>query len=161
MSEVKSEVVNKVSEEVDTEKSKEPNQLKPLKNLLIDEVDVSFAANEVFDLLPESYETLPLEAITDAFFGAEVSQIVLSEMNGKRCETDAHGLLNAAIRYDLDISSVEKAVMEARRHYEEADKRKEDLYRKIADKVLTLSELEIQRFLSDEKKRGVEHAVRL
>lgn len=124
-------------------------------------VDVSFAANEVFDLLPESYQKLPLAAITDAYFGAEVSQIVLCEMNARRCETDAHGLLNAAIRYDLDMSSVEKAVMEARRHYEAADKRKEDLYRKIADKVQNLSELEIRRFLSDEKKRGIEHAVRL
>lgn len=38
MSEVKSEVVNKVSEEADTEKSKEPNQPKPLKNLLIDDL---------------------------------------------------------------------------------------------------------------------------
>lgn len=124
-------------------------------------VDVSFAANEVFDLLPESYETLPLAAITDAYFGAEVSRIVLSEMNARRCETDAHGLLSASIRYDLDMSSVEKAVMEARRHYEEADRRKESLYRKIADKVLALSELEIQRLLSDEKKWGIEHAVRI
>lgn len=38
MSEVKSEVVSKVSEEADTEKIKEPNQPKPLKNLCLDDI---------------------------------------------------------------------------------------------------------------------------
>ena len=124
-------------------------------------VDIQLSANEVFDLLPEHYQQLPLAAITDKYFTPEVSLIVASELNARHFENDAHGLLNAAIRYDLDMQAVEKAVIEARKNYEEGEQRRANLYKKIVEKIQSLSELEIQRLLSEEAKNGVEHAIRI
>lgn len=124
-------------------------------------IDIQLNANEVFDLLPEDYKVLPLAAITDKYFAQEVSQIVASELNARHFENDAHGLLNAAIRYDIDMQAVEKAIKEAKKHYKESEQRRSNLYKKVADKVQSLSELEMQRFLSGEVKNGVEHAVRI
>lgn len=124
-------------------------------------VDIQLSANEVFDLLPEHYQQLPLAAITDKYFTPEVSLIVASELNARHFENDAHGLLNAAIRYDLDMQAVEKAVKEARKNYEEGEQRRANLYKKIVEKIQSLSELEIQRLLSEEAKNGVEHAIRI
>lgn len=124
-------------------------------------IDIQLNANEVFDLLPGDYKVLPLAAITDKCFAQEVSQIVASELNARHFENDAHGLLNAAIRYDVDMQAVEKVIKEAKKYYKESEQRRSNLYKKIADKVQSLSELEMQRFLSDEAKNGVEHAVRI
>lgn len=124
-------------------------------------IDIQLNANEVFDLLPEDYKVLPLAAITDKCFAQEVSQIVTSELNVRHFENDAYGLLNAAIHYNVDMQAVEKAVNEARKCQKEVEQGKSKLYKKIADKIQNLSELEMQRLLSDETKNGIEHAVRI
>lgn len=124
-------------------------------------VDVQLNTNEVFNLLPEHYQQLPLTAITAKYFTPEVALIVESELNARYFENDAHRLLNEAIRYSFDMQAVERAVKEVRKNDEEGEQRRANLYKKIAEKIQSLSELEMQRLLSEEARHGIEHAIRI
>lgn len=126
-----------------------------------DNIKIELNMNEVFDLLPESYTKLPLAAITDKYFGYEAYQIEINEIHSRHSEEEAHEFLSVAIRYDEDMQAVEKAAKEARRYHEEGERKKSDLYKKIADKVKSLSALEMQELLSYEEKNGLEHAIRI